>query len=373
LFFFLFLASSSSANSSIINLGSPKPEKRQANSPLPPPPEATVEGYASIDKKNKIDDKLKSSLSSDKSLEDMYAKVMKKKKEIEEQPNDTHLSFNNALHSETNACKKLNLIEISRASWCSHESVEIQKKESDPVHYSTTSNLFTSNFYTEDNNGISLRLPKIDVDIISSHSEFNHEYEAVNSNNSQRNSVARVVANSSISNYEMLRPQCSRENDYQSNSISVKNNTDICSAPFKHRQVSNASNNDPGYERVRLRQRDELDQDTDSEPNYESMPHDTNEPNYASVCRPGDSDTDPNYESVNHTDPNYESVKYMSVAQNEEPPYEQVNNFLLDTNADGYEKVKKKMDTDYEKIRLHNSLERISNEGDTDDEQYVQV
>jgi len=372
LFFFLFLASSSSANSSIINLGSPKPEKRQANSPLPPPPEATAEGYASIDKKNKNDDKLKSSLSTDKSLEDMYAKVMKKKKEIEEQPNDTHLSFNNALHSETNACKKLNLIEISRASWCSHESVEIQKKESDLVHYSTTSNFSTSN-YTEDNNGISLRLPKIDVDVSSSHLEFNHEYEAVNSNNSQRTSVARVVANSSISNYEMLRPQCSRENDYQSNSISVKNNTDIYSAPFKHRQVSNASNNDPGYERVRLRQRDELDQDTDSEPNYESMPHDTTEPNYASVCRPGDSDTDPNYESVNHTDPNYESVKYMSVAQNEEPPYEQVNNFLLDANADGYEKVKKKMDTDYEKIRLHNSLERISNEGDTDDEQYVQV
>lgn len=139
--------------------------------------------------------------------------------------------------------------------------------------------------------------------------------------------------------------------------------------------MSNASNDDPGYEKMRLRRRDELDQDTDSEPNYESMPHDTNEPNYASVCRPGDSDTDPNYESVNHSDPNYESVKYMSVVQNEEPSYEQVNNFLLDANADGYEKIKskKKTDKDYEKIRLHNSLERISNGGDTDDEQYVQV
>ena len=152
----------------------------------------------------------------------------------------------------------------------------------------------------------------------------------------------------------------------------MKNNTDIYSTPFKRRQVSNASSDDPGYEKVRLQQRDH---EIDSEPNYESMPHDTNEPNYASVCRPGDSDTDPNYESVNHTDPNYESVKYMSVGQSEEPPYEQVNNLLLNANADGYEKVKnkKKMDSNYEKIILHNSLERISNGGDTDDEQFVQV
>lgn len=364
-------ASSSSANSSIINLGSPKPEKRQANSPLPPPPEAIAEGYASIDKKNKNDDRSKSSLSAGKSLEDMYAKVMKKKKEIEEQQNDSP-SSNNALHSETNTCRKLSLIEISRASWCSHESVEIQKKEPDLV---STNNSTISNFHAEGNNSTSLRLPKVDADVISSHLEFDHEYEAVNSNNSQRNSVTRIVANSSNPNYEMLRLQCLQENDYQSDSISVKNNSDTYSTPFKHRQVSNASSDDPGYEKVRLRQRDELDQDTDSEPNYESMPHDTNEPNYASVCRHGDSDTDPNYESVNHTDPNYESVKYMSVAQSEEPPYEQVNNFLLDANADGYEKVKskKKMETDYEKIRLHNSLERISNGGDTDDEQYVQV
>ncbi|KYN17417.1 PREDICTED: uncharacterized protein LOC108763248 isoform X1 [Trachymyrmex cornetzi] len=361
-------ASSSSANSSIINLGSPKPEKRQANSPLPPPPEATAEAYASIDKKNKNDDKSKSSLSAGKSLEDMYAKVMKKKKEIEEQQNDAHSSFNNVLHSETNACRKLSLIEISRASWCSHESVEIQKKESDFVHCSTNNSSTTSNFYAESNKGTPLKVPKDDADVISLHLESDHEYEAVNSNG-QRNSVARIVMNSFNSNYDILRQQSSQENE--NNSISMKNNTDIYSTPFKRRQVSNASSDDPGYEKVRLQQRDH---EIDSEPNYESMPHDTNEPNYASVCRPGDSDTDPNYESVNHTDPNYESVKYMSVGQSEEPPYEQVNNLLLDANADGYEKVKnkKKMDSNYEKI-IHKSLERISNGGDTDDEQFVQV
>ncbi|XP_011162275.1 uncharacterized protein LOC105197515 isoform X2 [Solenopsis invicta] len=368
-------ASSSSATSSIINLGSPKPEKRQANSPLPPPPEATAEGYASIDKKSKSDDKgLRSSLSPGKSLEDMYAKVIKKKREIEEQQNDTHPSSSNGLHSETNT-KKLSLIEISRASWCSHESVEIQKKELDVVHYSITGNSTINNFNEESNNSTSIRMPKIDIDVTLSRSEFDHEYEAVNSSNIQGNSIARVVANLSNPNYESLRSQCSQENDYQSNSISVKSNADVYSMPFKHRQVSNASSDDPGYEKVRLRRRDELNQDMDSEPNYESMPHDTNEPNYASVCRLGDSDTDPNYESVNHVDPNYESVKYMSVPQNEEPPYEQVNNFSLDANADGYEKVKSKnkMDVDYEKVKLDNFVEKISNGGDTDDEQYIQV
>ncbi|KAF4529610.1 hypothetical protein B566_EDAN017969 [Ephemera danica] len=59
-------ASSSSANSSVANVGSPKPEKRQANSPLPPPP------------------MLQASTSAEDApppprLEDMYAKVMKKK------------------------------------------------------------------------------------------------------------------------------------------------------------------------------------------------------------------------------------------------------------------------------------------------------
>lgn len=379
---FAFSASSSSANSSIINPGSPKPEKRQANSPLPPPPEASAEMYASVDKKGKIDDRSRSSLSVGKSLEDMYAKVMKKKREVEEQ-NDAQPASNSVLYPEATACRKLSLIEISRASWCSHESVEIQKKEPDPAHYSVAVSGAPTNFHTE-GDGNSSRLPKADATDapVLSHLEIDHGYEAVNNTNSgKRSSSARgATSSNSDPNYEMLRPQCSRENDYQTTGgsgvvSSVKDGAETYSVPFKHRQVSNASSEDPGYEKVRLRRRIELDQDTDSEPNYESMP-DTGEPNYASVCRPGDSDTDPNYESVCHGDPNYESVKYMSVTQSEEPPYEQVNNFLSNANADGYEKVKDKKttenETDYEKIDIGNSMEQMSN-GDTDDEQYVQV
>ncbi|XP_029156982.1 uncharacterized protein LOC114929581 isoform X1 [Nylanderia fulva] len=358
-------ASSSSANSSIIiNPGSPKPEKRQANSPLPPPPETTAEGYAIVDKKNKGDDRSRSSLSMGKSLEDMYAKVMKKRKEVEEQQNDTHSNSNNLLHSEANSYRKLSL-EVSRASWCSHESVEIQKKEPDLTYYSVTSNN-KSNFHVDNDNN-TLRLPKVDTDAV--HSKIDHEYETVNSNSSKRNSIVRGDTHSD-SSYNMLRSQCSRDIDFQNTS---KNSTDVYSASFKHRQISNASSEDPGYEKVRLRRRVELDQDTDSEPNYESMPHDTVEPNYASVCQPSDSDTDPNYESVSHGDPNYESVRYMSVVQNKEPPYEQVNN-MLDTNADGYEKIKdKKTSVNYKNVDLNLSLEQINNRGDTDDGQYIQV
>lgn len=124
--------------------------------------------------------------------------------------------------------------------------------------------------------------------------------------------------------------------------------------------MSNASSDDPGYERVRLRKNEDLD--TDSEPNYESMPHELTEPNYASVaCRLGaDSDVDPNYESVINGDPNYESVKYMSLSRKSttDPPYEKVS-------------FKNGDDPNYEKI--HRVGDPSNSNVDTDDEQYVQV
>ncbi|XP_043802268.1 uncharacterized protein LOC122719981 isoform X3 [Apis laboriosa] len=371
-------ASSSSANSSIVNPGSPKPEKRQANSPLPPPPEGTIEVYASIDKRTKNEDRLKSTLSSGKSLEDMYAKVMKKKKDVEEQQNDAHSSSQGILHSEI-FVRKPSFVENNRISSSSHDSMEIQKKESDSVD---NGNLDEDILVKS-----SSSLFKSGDDEDSSNFQLGHNYEPMNDLQTRHSTIRE----SCDPNYEMLCPQervsVDTISDYQQNdssvSISLRNNTDLpttsispsssYSKPFKHRQISNASSEDPGYEKVRLRNRCEIDPDTDSEPNYESMPHDTGEPNYASVCRPGDSDTDPNYESVNHEDPNYESVKYMSVTRTEEPPYEQVNAYKVEQNSSGYEKVKKHIlcNTDYEQIHQNHLTDSIN--GDTDDEQYVQV
>lgn len=57
----------------------------------------------------------------------------------------------------------------------------------------------------------------------------------------------------------------------------------------------------------------------------------------------------------------------------EEPPYEQLNNL----KPDGYEKVRKRdqqKDPDYEKIDPnYSTLRETAINGDTDDEQYVQV
>ncbi|XP_014614125.1 PREDICTED: uncharacterized protein LOC106792305 isoform X2 [Polistes canadensis] len=364
-------ASSSSANSSIINPGSPKPEKRQANSPLPPPPEAISDAYAAVDKRAKNDERIRPNLATGKSLEDMYAKVMKKKRDAEEQSDVPGSS--NILHSEIiPSNRKLSLIEISRASWSSHDSVEIQKEEHDTVHYTIPANTVTNIHPEIENNCLKLsRIPDGDTNLLNQ--EINYGYESVNT---KRNLVARSFP-ACDSNYKIPHLQSLRNNDYQSTSTSVRDGSDILltyPTSFKHRQISNASSEDPGYEKVRLRRRVDLDQDTDSEPNYESMPHDSGEPNYASVCRPGDSDTDPNYESVSHGDPNYESVRYMSVTASEEPPYEQVSNYKSETNIDGYEKIKDNnsiFNSDYEKINPSNALEQCSN-GDTDDEQYVQ-
>ncbi|CAK9830468.1 hypothetical protein ANTRET_LOCUS7632 [Anthophora retusa] len=410
-------ASSSSANSSIINPGSPKPEKRQANSPLPPPPEGMTDVYALIEKRTKTEDRYKSSLSSGKSLEDMYAKVMKKKKDVEsEEQTDAHSNSHGSLHSEVlvvGSGRKLSLVEVNRISWSSHDSMEIQKREPDLIAVPLTASGCSgdgsggngnSNGNLHSDGDLSLKVsPSLsstrttgeEVDA-TNHGVLppgdDHGYEAVNADLAKKHPTIHEPCDP---NYEILRPQQravdvvpdypQKANLSSSVSISLRNSTNLpnassYSAPFKHRQISNASSEDPGYEKVRLRKRIEIDQDTDSEPNYESMPHDDSaEPNYASVCRPGDSDTDPNYESVNHGDPNYESVKYMSVTHTEEPPYEQVNAYKSEQgDRDGYEKVKRqKFNIDYE--RIHQDQDQSQSHsvgpinGDTDDEQYVQV
>ncbi|XP_012271304.1 uncharacterized protein LOC105694832 [Orussus abietinus] len=366
-------ASSSSATSSVANLGSPKPEKRQANSPLPPPPEGTSDMYALIDKR-KTDDRSRSSVSSGKSLEDMYAKVIKKKKELEDGTLDGQTSTSTTSSTDVSSfpCRKLSLVEISRASWSSHDSVEIQKREPEPLQHSNAlSSQGVAGVEVVDQDQPAAPR-KCDLTARRLSLELDHGYEAVSSSRMSIPITRSISRNDP--NYEVLRPQYSKD-EHQVGSSAARNGDLLAmySTSLKHRQTSNASSEDPGYERVRLRRRVDLDLDTDSEPNYESMPHDPGEPNYASVCRPGDSDTDPNYESVSHGDPNYESVKYMSLAQTEDPPYEQVNSYKPD-NPDGYEKVKRarNVDPDYEKIN-RNYVEKKVDNGDTDEEQYVQV
>ncbi|XP_023248292.1 uncharacterized protein LOC106644996 [Copidosoma floridanum] len=331
-------ASSSSATSSVTNPGSPKPEKRQANSPLPPPPDNPMDMYAIVDKRNKTDER--------KSLEDMYAKVIKKKRDVKNHEDSESVS---------NSVKKLSLIEMSRASWSSHDSVEILKRESD-----------VSIHVVNEQQSQQQQL-RVNGDIYNDVFDMNHDYAAVMDK--------RFSDPGSDANYETLRPLTlnSAAGPGASNPRNEVDTIPIYSLPFKPRQISNASSEDPGYERVRLRKRGASScceyTDTDSEPNYESMPHEPVEPNYASVagCRGGahDSDADPNYESVSNGDPNYESVKYeiMSLAQQpvSEPPYERLAAYKGHYH-----------DPDYERIESTTAAV-AGNSVDTDDEQYVQV
>ncbi|XP_046436529.1 uncharacterized protein LOC124188134 isoform X1 [Neodiprion fabricii] len=364
-------ASSSSATSSVANLGSPKPEKRQANSPLPPPPETMSDVYASVEKRGSKEDRLRASIASGKSLEDMYAKVMKKKRDIDDEQLDIPTMSSNNHHGENPVLnRKHSLIEVSRTSWSSHDSIEFQRKDLELSNFAVGNS--SANFPTEsEGNLLNLALKQNEADASKSGSDPG--YEAVNVN--RKSSIVRTVSDIDP-NYEVLRPQFSRVSK-NLNSVTQNNGIDVAlmySSPYKHRQISNASSEDPGYEKVRMRRRIDLDQDTDSEPNYESMPHDPGEPNYASVCRPGDSDTDPNYESVSQSDPNYESVKYLTVSQNEDPPYEQVNNYKSNINLDDYEMVRNKNEGDpnYEKIKMSHST-NLAHDGETDDEQYIHV
>jgi hypothetical protein len=76
--------SSSSCTSSVGNIGSPKPEKRQANSPLPPTPKVPAINIgvknSGGDDKTDANSKKKPLSPSKGDLEGMYAKVMKKNK-----------------------------------------------------------------------------------------------------------------------------------------------------------------------------------------------------------------------------------------------------------------------------------------------------
>lgn len=79
-------ASSSSCTSSVGIIGSPKPEKRQANSPLPPTPKSrnstssVLEYHEGAKQKDSNNNSSKVKQSPSKDLEGMYAKVMKKNK-----------------------------------------------------------------------------------------------------------------------------------------------------------------------------------------------------------------------------------------------------------------------------------------------------
>lgn len=165
------------------------------------------------------------SVSIGKSLEDMYAKVMKKKREssgedlitspssalkncsFEASPSSIASIPSTSRELPPSARRKLNLIDSSRASWSSHDSVEILKQEPD----ATTLRVQEQ------------RELRVSEEAYNEGLVFDHDYEAV---------VNSMMGNA---NYETLRPLP------QAGASGVRNGVDampIYAMPFKHRQVN---------------------------------------------------------------------------------------------------------------------------------------
>ncbi|XP_049835583.1 uncharacterized protein LOC126279127 isoform X2 [Schistocerca gregaria] len=324
-------ASTSSATSSVINLGSPKPEKRQANSPLPPPPVGSPELRYTVPVT---------------SLEEMYAKVMKKKhKSASQVETPTELAGHPQQSGDTSMLAEATAINecITQIETISDSFGTVTTSKAVPEEEASSSDLCA--------------LPQVQTEIQNESAVYEHlpkqgnfkeqepGYESVGPNSLVMpydpgyEVVHQVQRNPSDCdpNYEQLRPQ--RKTDpHQYNTDNREE------GGMKHEYKGTDSGQKrtdlhTGFTSVNL---PEMTLTTD-EPNYESMTSDTHEPNYAVVSGTSGGESDSAYEVVHQDDPNYESVNYFDV-NSVEPPYERLHNEeARDSDSEtvsGYEKVK---------------------------------
>lgn len=303
-------ASSSSAASSVANLGSPKPEKRPANSPLPPPPAnlASPEGGCS--------------------LEDMYAKVIKKKRGSSEetdqksqdtdspgsQPSSPQRRFSTPLPSEIPPGNDPGYETVSTTEVPSQENMQQVHAGYETVRKGT--------------------------------SDIDPNYEELQVEGSDPG-YAHIRMRGK--NKEPKPAVGSQEPVVEPNYASISRVQKVSS----ELKVSKRGEvNDPGYEQVRLQKENAGGEDSDQDnPGYERVHARTSEGKKSSVL-----DNDPGYEQVrlggashgiahdqdyegvivNQSDPNYETV------HNEEPNYESVqycnNSVDRDNSARKYER-----------------------------------
>nr|CAD7449569.1 unnamed protein product [Timema bartmani] len=345
-------ASSSSAASSVANLGSPKPEKRPANSPLPPPPPVEDSGP------------LLDLQGIPRSLEDMYAKVNKKKQQddpivvpatqghsssIDFQSQGAHTEADATSHSSSDldVSQDSRVIEFDLSGSCSSPHT-FQSYTADEPGYESLGDPRLS--YHDPGYEVLHRLERHSSDCDPNYEELRPQhgsdcaslgdpnkhlepgYEKVQVSNlaeSDYSTVDRKLL-AVDPNYEELRPQ--HESDY----ASVGDPNRHIQPGYKKMHVSNLAEPDystvdrklpivdPNYEELRPQQGSNCasvgDPSTHMEPGYEKVQmSNLVEPDYSSVDRKLPV-VEPDYEMVNHTDPNYESVYYSDL-----PPYERLN------------------------------------------------
>lgn len=331
-------ASSSSATSSVANLGSPKPEKRQANSPLPPPPSGSPD--IGLDKPS-------TSVVNDINVEEMYAKVVKKKRNT-----DIDVSIMSVQTDGRHSSQMANELQNTFSS--SHDHLQMTQNIDrflsggcELITESRSDNM-ESRTEIEDSNETHERY-RLQNDIKYKSGERTDGlgyqdpgYEVVRSKSSDESSGSKTNDSNHASSDGI-------ETFSESNSCNNNRNSFTSTSHSCSKDSNDDNNNDdradsdcyPKYESVNAigyasceTQSDlNLFSDDASEPNYESMPSEETEHNYAGVQETsGSSELDPNYEMVEHDDPNYESVTYMET--NSYPPYERLHNEMRDCEAD---------------------------------------
>ncbi|PSN31885.1 hypothetical protein C0J52_19685 [Blattella germanica] len=340
-------ASSSSATSSVANLGSPKPEKRQANSPLPPPPAAgSPELYAAVDK---------STVS--RNLEEMYAKVMKKKqREASEgsssqgSPTQPEVDTVSASGSDPEFVPPPEVVEPSYESLGGPSSIDpgyevVQRNTSDC-----------------DPNYEELRPQNVEAS-----GKTDPGYEQVGAtalpNYEELRPQARDLSDSDVTDLEGIQgidPNYEQVKKYRQTQSSREESNKIETEFPGYEQVGAAAlevgyakvnknrgsvaqesvdiwANLGGYEHVRAQDKDNPNKESKQEHCNGDRPSSSDgdtysgpEPDYASVNR---DNPEPNYESMS-SDANYESVNYF------DPPYERLHNETRDSDdTSNYEKV----------------------------------
>lgn len=317
-------SSSSAASSTAVN--SPKPDKRPANSPLPPPPAESQNSledlYSSVDKGLKPH-------GSPRNVEDMYAKVNKKLKK------DLEVSFERGASTESG---------ISESS----DSVSYKVHSNNST--TETSRSCHSCSSTKTDSSTTNRKDATDSSF-SSDGDLQLGYERLGGSSFELNpsdpgyeTVNKGPPSDSDPNYEQLKPH---EHDYASIARTKRNKENDGYATVE-RLESDASD---GYARVQSNSQMENEiyskidhcgsdgyarvEHTDIDGYAKVLKHNNNsdDPNYEQVrfqqsvqLKHSDPVTEPTYESLGNEfeaeDPNYESVRYTQTLAHIEPPYQ---------------------------------------------------
>ncbi|KAK7082917.1 hypothetical protein SK128_011439 [Halocaridina rubra] len=335
-------ASSSSAASTV--MGSPGAEKRGTRSPLPPLPQGDSSLYsASSPQPPQPPHSPPRSVPpverpTQRALEEMYAKVMKKQRPGHSRGNS---SGGGESDNGSESSSRRGSVDVGGARWGSHASTPpTTPRQSVDLGAMTHSLIETRN-----------------VDASKSISRAK-SYE-----------TASIWSSSSQKSQPLPKPSPDYGNFYSGGSDPGYETVKNSEPPYA--SVDRPEENYPGYETVKPTS------DLDSEPGYETLKHREEEPGYETVSgqvktasepgyetvasKPPQDEDEPGYETVSHqaevADPGYEIVKGKTTSEFGDPGYEELQTTVR------HARTTSENDPNYEQLKF---TSRRSSDGDSE-------